>query len=449
MRSLNIIILLLINTISLCAQNISFLPHQIYQTSQRLYFVSTADMNNDLKKDIFISEPANSSLRWFKNEGNGNFNIHTIGDFSRCTSVFVCDFDSDGDQDVFASSYDSSKVVLFENIGNDVFNYHLISDSVIHPLVIVAKDIDGDNDIDIACATQDAGTGIVLLINNGNFIFNRNILSLISHTSTWVKIIDFDKDGDMDIIGNHFNSNGGILWYEQVNDFQFTEHTIPCPSVHGFTVADLDNDHDLDIATVSCGSQVDWFKNEGSNIFTKINLINNYNCAVSIEAGDVNNDPYIDLIASAWSGNKIGYWQNSYNQNFTYQTITDTFIQANSVFIDDINADGFKDIIAVSYSGKLIWWENCSGNFIKETNISNSFASINYEADTGNIEIVISSVIKFPLKLTIYNSLGQIHSTLLIESNKKTINCKSFAKGTYIFSLQSENKSQTSKIIIR
>ena len=60
---------------NLFSQAVHFISHQVYQTSTKLFFITSADMNNDQHPDVLFTEPADTLLQWFKNEGNGNVSI--------------------------------------------------------------------------------------------------------------------------------------------------------------------------------------------------------------------------------------------------------------------------------------------------------------------------------------------------------------------------------------
>jgi len=428
-------------------QTIQFTEHKLYQASSRIFFVTAADLDKDGDQDILYTQPDQDTLQWFENQGGGNFIHRNIGIFAQAFSVWMVDFDSDGDNDLLASSYDPSKVILFENDGNLNFILHLLSTEVPHPLTIAAKDIDGDGDYDISCATQDAGKGMMLLRNDGNLTFTPMDLSTQPYTSTWTEITDLDHDGDLDILGNHFQANGGILWYEQTAPLVFTEHLIPYPWTHGFTAADIDGDGDDDLAAVTCGSQIAWFQNDGNMNFTNIPIGSGFSCAVAITAADLNLDQETDLVATAWSASKVAWWENDGNENFSMQSVSDSLIKPNGVAVADLNNDSLPDIVSGGYSGGLFWWEN-QGDGVGITGKKNEdFATVTFNQTTRKLNIKLR-----PGIISVVIEMMDIHGKMLIiqdsPSSSSSIHCNGLRSGLYLVRIKSNDQTMIKKIMI-
>src|SRR6185295_7827003 len=80
---------------------------------------------------------------------------------------------------------------------------------------------------------------------------------------------------------------------------------------------DFDNDGDLDVAMPKYGTNQLALRNDGNNVFTKLNLsgtaYNNY----GIAAGDYNNDGCVDLAFSAWAPHNMQLQRNNCNGTLT------------------------------------------------------------------------------------------------------------------------------------
>lgn len=429
------------------SQPIQFTSHTIYQASSRIFFTSAADLDNDGDQDVLYTQPNQELLQWYENQGEGDFLIREVGNFPEAFSVWVIDFDDDGDNDLFASSYDPAQVVYFENDGQQVFSYHLISTEIPHPLTIAAGDIDGDGDDDIACATQDANKGMMLLRNDGNLVFTPMDLSSQPYSSTWVILEDLDRDGDIDVLGNNFHNNGGVLWYEQTSPLVFTEHLVPFPGTHGFTAADLDGDDDTDLAAVACGVQVAWFENDGLNNFTSHLLDENFDCAVSITAADLDLDQKMDLVASAWSANQIAWWQNENGHSFTKYLVSDSLLRPNCVHVADFNNDGLPDIVSGGYSGKLMWLENTGHGVGGITPNKDGFAQVGFQPETQTLEIRLNSNINHATA-SIFRIDGKVLKSENVSSIPKRIDCTNWAPGIYFVRLASGERSSSHKFSV-
>jgi hypothetical protein len=342
----------------LSGQEQQFTGHYLFTSAvSKIFAVTAGDLDQDGRTDILFTEPDGSGLRWLKNESSGVFTLLSASDFP-AIGVRILDLDTDGSMDILACSYDDNRVALLKNDGTQNFSVITLSDSVTHPLTLDAGDVDGDGDTDIAVSTQDAGTGIVLMVNNGDNTFTPRRMTDASRNSTWVEITDLDKDGDQDILGNHFAGSGGVLWYEQTYPLVFVEHLISYPMAHGGAAGDLDGDGDVDLAAAACGSSVAWFENDGTNSFTKHNLVSGLGCAVSVGFADINSDSLTDIIMVGWSANKIAWCENTGAGTFINHTVCDTLVQPSDLCLSDVNGDGNTDILTGSYSRELAWFEN-------------------------------------------------------------------------------------------
>jgi hypothetical protein len=427
-------------------QDVSFSGHFLYQSpSSKVFSVTTGDLDMDTYPDILFTEPDRNLLQWFRNENNGQFSQKEVGAF-RAIGAIAVDFDLDQDMDVLACSYDLNQVVLFENDGSQVFTIHVISTIVQHPLELASADMDMDGDMDIVCATQDAGTGMVLLRNDGNLNFNFSQLSSQSYSSTRAAIMDLDKDDDLDILGNNFMAAGGLLWYEQTAPLTFTEHLVPYPWAHGGAAGDIDGDGDIDLAGAACGSSIAWFENDGSNVFTKHTLTGGLNCPVSVEISDIDNDGKNDVVGEAWGSNKISWWKNDGNHSFTLHLICDTLTNPSGLCVADMNHDSLPDVIAGSYSHKLDWFENEGlGTGIISPN-DKLAVDVKREPVTGNIVIHFGNNGSGQYKVELIDTLGRICFSAFSGASGIVIPASGIKQGIYLLRVVSSGKQFIMKI---
>src|SRR5690606_9815761 len=70
-------------------------------------------------------------------------------------SVFTADIDGDGDMDILSASSADSKIAWYENLdGQGIYgNQQVISIEAIGATSVIATDIDGDGDMDVASAS--------------------------------------------------------------------------------------------------------------------------------------------------------------------------------------------------------------------------------------------------------------------------------------------------------
>ncbi|RPH93256.1 T9SS C-terminal target domain-containing protein, partial [candidate division KSB1 bacterium] len=89
--------------------------HVLTSTMNQARDVGIADFNGDLRPDI-IATAQNGNVRWWRNEGGGEFTQNILQSGSSLYGLHIADFDRDGDLDVFTADLMASEVVLFRNL---------------------------------------------------------------------------------------------------------------------------------------------------------------------------------------------------------------------------------------------------------------------------------------------------------------------------------------------
>ena len=129
-------------------------------------------------------------------------------------------------------------------------------------------------------------------------------------------------------------------------------------------VADMDNDGDLDIVSVSAfDDTVAWYENDGAAnpTFTAANIVTNLDHAYGVYIHDLDGDGDQDIIAASTYDDKITWLENNgaADPTFAATTIATSADGPRDVFVADIDSDGDMDIVAASREDDTIsWYEN-------------------------------------------------------------------------------------------
>ena len=247
----------------------------LFSNLMRPVQISSADINNDGKKDFVVCEFGNlkGALSWLENKGNDNYIYHLIRAAPGAIKTYITDYNHDGLPDIYA---------LFAQ---------------------------GDE-------------GIFLFTNKGNGVFDaKEVLQFPpSYGSSSFELDDFNKDGFPDIVytcGDNADYSRVLKPYHGVYIFMndgknnFTQKFFyPINGCYKAIARDFDNDGDLDIATIAFFADYKnqpeegfiYLKNNGNFNFRPYSLnATKYGRWLIMDAGDFDGDGRIDLALGNFS----------------------------------------------------------------------------------------------------------------------------------------------------
>jgi hypothetical protein len=221
------------------------------------------------------------------------------------------------------------------------------------PGSIVAGDLDGDTDVDLAVTLRDFNQ-VIAVINQGSASFTLGATAAVGANARGMDIADAEGDGDLDLVianrdGNSFTylQNGGSA--------SFTSLTTPTglePRDAAF--GDFDSDGDLDVA-VACHDDrtVRIHRNDGGAMPMVATLsVGNNDRPEGIETGDLNGNGVVDIAAASGDDEEL-------NQNRAVLFLTNSItsftgpqyvfagpgaIDTSDIALADLDCDGDLDI---------------------------------------------------------------------------------------------------------
>ena len=457
MKRLHIALLILLPVISQ-AQFIQGEQLPIDLDIQNPRIVRFGDIDGDGDGDVVSGYFG--GLHWYENiNGLGVFSSpNTVVDgLGQIFGATVSDLDGDGDLDLTATSFNLDEVYWFRNLdGLGTFSSPiLVSDEFNGPTDIITVDLDGDGDLDIVVNsdvddilswfenTDGQGTFGSQQIITANFTNGRSVIAG-----------DIDGDGDLDLASASRN-NTTIVWFENLDGLgDFNSGVIVENSGDGIEEIrffDVDNDGDLDIlAAIFNLDTVAWFENQdGLGDYGPRQVISsNLDAILAIDATDIDNDGDQDLVAIAGDLTDGGlYWFENLDGGGTFNTgtiIDQPTVSARSVIATDIDGDGDMDVIApILFDDILVWYENQTVLSVEEQQLVDINVFPNPVRDFLRLEFSQDIIID---SIKMHDILGR--EVLSISQNISIIDLRHLQKGVYFMSVNCGAKEYNKRIIV-
>ena len=259
-----------------------------------------ADLDGDGDVDLAVANGGDSKVVVLLNDGTGNFTSSGtpgVGNFP--LSVTAADLDGDGDLDLATANNSAGTVSVLLNDGAGTFT-SAGSDVAVGdgPTSVVAADLDGDGDLDLATANSDTTNTVSILLNNGAGTFTSAGPDVaIGADPNGIVAADLDGDGDVDLAtANSAGHSVSILLNDGAGTFTRvgTDVTVGGGPT-SIVAADLDGDGDFDLAVPDGVTSVVILQNDGAGAFTNLGTAMTGNGPVFITAADLDGDGDVDL----------------------------------------------------------------------------------------------------------------------------------------------------------
>jgi hypothetical protein len=352
--------------------------------------VGAMDVNGDNFPDIVCTHPTENDISVLMNDEMGGFDdLTTFPVDYRPDFLDLGDIDGDNDNDIVFTVGDEGKLVVMKNdfFGNFSFdNYFVIGYDWGNYNRIKLADLDSDGDLDAVVPIYDDSI-VYVLMNDGDGGF-RTSYKYPSGRGPWsITIGDVNLDGNIDFATcenyppTQPSPPGRVsIFYNQGNgwfNLLFKYHTSSSPEM--IDLGDIDNDGDLDVATVNYQTATATiYFNRGDGSYGFETEYSTYSWPNSVRLGDVNADGYLDLVTGAGGGLTLAYvWVRMNNGDGTFGAETSYQMgKYPQVYLALANGDTYLDMITVNRgdSDISVRFNNAGspGNFLARNDYSGS-----------------------------------------------------------------------------
>ena len=243
-----------------------------------------------------------------------------------------------------------------------------------------AGDLDGDGDIDLFVANDNAANQLLLNDGSGRFVdatAGRFVMQPGPNATHSVDLADIDNDGDRDILignddllSNRVYVNNGLGFFTDVTatalppNAEFTECQV---------VADFDGDGDVDWFTVD-GGPCHYYANNGAGVFTDVSatrlaglpILSGNRYAVTPFATDIDGDGDLDVMIPRYPAPPyLIQNQGGVLSPFPTQLPATATLTGSSHWFADYDGDGDADIFAAD--GSRLLQNQGNGTFVDVT----------------------------------------------------------------------------------
>jgi len=356
--------------------------------------VHTFDLDLDGDQDVITCINNNASgtnlvdsILVYENLGFGTFNsssfpVTAIPQYGSIApySVYADDLDGDGyGEIIFAYGGNRGNNIMWSKNLNS-FNFAPaipLTFEAYNPTSLWTTDLDGDSDLDLLSTSKSDGK-VAWYPNQNGLLGDQVEIQLFPNNLNKLITADFDYDGDQDIV---VGTNDSTLWYlENIGAGGFNsplQIASNCYSTNDMFVADLDNDSDIDLLTVSkIDDKVALYTNLGGGTFgPQVVLSATMDDPRGISAFDFDGDNDIDVVATAFIDDELFWIENLGGGTFGTPTTIDYLNGPTDVVHADIDDDGLLDILCgASLSNKVVWYKNIgSGIYSSALFVTNEF----------------------------------------------------------------------------
>jgi hypothetical protein len=231
-------------------------------------------------------------------------------------NIDAFDIDNDGDLDVIdcealgAPNLPAGRFFIAINNGNGTFQTPYAYDQLPHrPDDLVGADFNHDGKMDLAFANTGAygfDTSVFVVLGNGNGTFQAPLVYTVGRGPGIIVTADFDHDGHLDLatLNGGYNNEGteslsllfgtGTGTFNRINT-QYATFSPDLLGASGLQAGDVDGDGDIDLLASGASNDVSFYVNNGAGTFSFPYRFGTVAGAHALEYKDFTGDGVADL----------------------------------------------------------------------------------------------------------------------------------------------------------
>jgi hypothetical protein len=321
--------------------------------------VKAGDFNGDHILDLATLDTGTVSISVLLGKPDGTFQptrYSQAGNGYPVVSLAVGDFNEDGKLDLATGTnrdnvyqYGVNDVVVLIGNGDGTFASPVYLGTDLAPGSVATGDLNGDDNLDLVVATQDASeqpvVSVLLGRGDGTFAPPRTSGPYLGYM-TAPALADFNGDGNADVVsGRQVLLSNGDGTLREAGDVGFDPYF--------WTVADFDGDGNLDLAGSTfhgAGFSVGILRGKGDGTFQTPQFFAGGANAGPLSAADVSGDGVLDLVtivSGSLDGN-VTVLLGSGDGSFGRPIAIALDHEPNALVVADVNADGLPDVAVTS-----------------------------------------------------------------------------------------------------
>jgi len=273
--------------------------------------VAWGDHDNDGDLDLVVAGWTGSmrETHLYRNDGGSFTESGAVLTGASGGGLAWGDYDSDGDLDLAVNGYTNDQTPLpftriYRNDGDGAFTDTNTPLMGLAPGAVAWGDLDSDSDLDLVVTGRAEGVATTKIYrNDGDSAFTDMSAPLSGVSDGGVSVADFDNDGDLDILltGNSATGRSARIYRNDADQFVEAASLI---GVDGSAAwCDYDNDGDPDaivtgLDAVLGGTSTKVYRNDGGGGFVDIGAWLAGAAVGALACGDYDDDGRVDLVVA-------------------------------------------------------------------------------------------------------------------------------------------------------